>query len=184
MNLDAAWKKVLQQVQTANEDPGHSFRYMDLATVDAENQPVQRTVVLRDFDGKKTFSIFTDARSRKVKHIQGNDQVSLLFYDDDTKLQLSVQGKATLLTNGEKWERYWKEAGSKSPHSYTSAKAPGAIIDEPEDAYEWLQEENKHFCVVRIQAYKMTFLQLDGKRHLRGVQEFVEGQTNSRWIAP
>ena len=48
--------------------------YVQMATVDAENRPHNRTVVFRGFqvdeNGKEAFKMITDARSQKVEHVK------------------------------------------------------------------------------------------------------------------
>lgn len=51
---------------------------MILSTVDQQNRPTQRTVLLKFFD-KHGFVFFTNYGSRKSKHIKDNSHVSLLF---------------------------------------------------------------------------------------------------------
>ena len=49
----------------------HPFRYFSLATVE-ENQPMQRTVVLRKVLKDFTLVFFTDSRSAKVEQLLKN----------------------------------------------------------------------------------------------------------------
>ena len=48
--------------------------YVQMATVDAENRPHNRTVVFRGFqvdeNGKEAFKMITDARSQKVEQVK------------------------------------------------------------------------------------------------------------------
>lgn len=185
MNVSDAWRSVLEQLNQAPDDPGHAFRYVNLATVTADNVPSQRTVVLREFDQEEhILTIFTDARSNKVRQIRNNDSISLLFYDHDEKLQLTIQGQASLITEGDKKMEYWYSSGSKGAHSYTSVKSPGEIIETPDEAYDWNLDSAEYFCVIEIKAEHMEFLQLSGHRHLRSSQFFSEGSWKQHWIAP
>jgi len=184
MTIEEAWGKVLSELNTAAKNPGHAFRYLSLATVGAKDQPSQRTVVLRDFSQNNRFTIYTDARSEKVEDLRNNNSISLLFYDHDQKLQVTVKGKASVLADGEENLKQWLESRSKGAHSYTSVKGPGEVIEKPDEAYEWNLEDPEHFCVIHIEAHSMEFLQLDGHRYLRSSRELTDGSWKEHWIAP
>ncbi len=184
MAIEEAWKKVLNEVSIATEDPGHPFRNLTLATVDNEGVPHQRTVILRDFMKSSEFLIYTDSRSAKVKQISQNNSVSLLFYDDQKKLQLQVNGVASVITNGHLHEEHWNNHGRKRARSFTSVLKPGTILENPEDAYEWNPEDSSCFCIIQIRAREMEFLQLDGHRHLRGFKWLEDEVQQHSWIAP
>ncbi|MEI6038647.1 MAG: pyridoxamine 5'-phosphate oxidase [Actinomycetes bacterium] len=65
---------------------------MVLSTVD-ENQPVSRTVLLKDADNSFTF--FTNYNSRKASEISKNEHVSLLFPWYAMERQVIVLGQAS-----------------------------------------------------------------------------------------
>ncbi|MCC5940415.1 MAG: pyridoxamine 5'-phosphate oxidase family protein [Balneolaceae bacterium] len=124
-SLKKAWNEVLNEVRKAISEAQHPFRYVTLATVDNMNSPQQRMVVLRDFNEKSEFLIYTDSRSDKVAEIMKNNSVSLLFYHSEMRLQLRVTGSAAIIQSGEEFDKEWDSRGSKSPHSYTSVLSPG-----------------------------------------------------------
>ncbi|PKD45157.1 hypothetical protein CWD77_06810 [Rhodohalobacter barkolensis] len=184
MTLAEAWERVLARINEAVTESGHPFRYVTLATVDKNNTPQQRTVVLRDFAKDRMFTIYTDSRSDKVFEIRDNDSVSLLFYDDEIKLQLRVSGSASVVKAGEEYKRNWDTRGSKSPHSYTSVIPPGTVIKSPKEAYHWHLEGSPNFCLIKIEAERMEFLQLDGVKHIRSEKIMGDNEDTEWWIAP
>ncbi|MCC5905682.1 MAG: hypothetical protein JJU13_05735 [Balneolaceae bacterium] len=100
------------------------------------------------------------------------------------RLQLRVTGNAAIIKAGEEFKQNWKDQGSKSPHSYTSVVAPGAEIESPEEAYFWHLENTPNFCLIKIKAIRMEFLQLDGVKHIRAEKIIREKNETIRWIAP
>lgn len=182
-SLTEAWERVLNEVRTAVKSGGHPLRTLTLATLD-EGIPQQRMVVLRDFSDDSVFTIYTDRRSDKVDQILNNESVSLLFYDFQTQLQLRVTGKAMIVNAGEELLQHWNNRGSKNPYSYTSDLAPGTVIENPEEAYRWTQEEPSNFCLIKIAATHMEFLQLDGVKHIRGEKIIRDRKETIRWITP
>ena len=184
LSLPDAWKRVLGRVRTAVEQGNHPFRTIALATMDATGSPRQRMVILRDFKDDSVFTVFTDNRSEKVDQILENRSVSLLFYDADEKLQLRAEGEAVVIHGGEERMRYWNNRGSRNPYSYTSVVAPGTVIENPEEAYRWTEEESLNFSLIKIVATWMEFLQLDGLKHIRAERIIRDHKETIRWIAP
>lgn len=85
--------------QTCNSDiyePGA----MSLATVDADNQPWQRIVLLKLFD-EKGFVFFTNYESRKAQQITINANVSLLFLWHSLGRQVKITGIAEKISTAE-----------------------------------------------------------------------------------
>lgn len=184
MSLKKAWDSVFGRVREAVTDGSHPFRCLSLATADKFNTPRQRTVVLRDFVKRWEFTVYTDSRSEKVSEIFENDSVSLLFYDDDSKLQLRVNGRAFVIKEGEDYKRNWDNVGSKSTHSYTSVITPGSEIESPEEAFDWHLEGTPNFCLIKIVPNRMEFLQLNGVEHIRSEIIIGNQEKKFRWIAP
>jgi len=89
-----AWYK--QTCESDIYEPGA----MSLATVDADNQPWQRVVLLKLFD-EKGFVFFTNYESRKAQQIAGNANVSLLFLWHTTGRQVKITGTAEKVSSAE-----------------------------------------------------------------------------------
>lgn len=66
---------------------------MALATVDAQQRPACRTVLLKYFD-RRGFVFFTNLSSNKSTQIERNSSVALLFFWPDFGRQVSVRGAA------------------------------------------------------------------------------------------
>ena len=66
---------------------------MTLSTVDDDNRPASRTVLLKYFD-QGGFVFFTNLESAKSQQIENNDQVALLFFWSDLGRQVAVRGMA------------------------------------------------------------------------------------------
>ena len=73
---------------------------MILATVAANGQPSQRTVLLKYFD-QKGFVFFTNFESRKAQEIKDNPRVSLLFVWLELERQVMINGRAARITTAE-----------------------------------------------------------------------------------
>ena len=64
-----------------------------LSTVDSQNRPSSRTVLLKYFD-EKGFVFFTNYESKKAAEIAENPHVALLFFWSDAARQVKVCGTA------------------------------------------------------------------------------------------
>jgi len=66
---------------------------MSVATVDKNNRPSCRTVLLKYFD-EQGFVFFTNLTSNKATQISENENVALLFFWPDLGRQISIRGSA------------------------------------------------------------------------------------------
>jgi pyridoxamine 5'-phosphate oxidase len=66
---------------------------VSISTVDAENRPSSRTVLLKYFD-ERGFVFFTNFESSKASDIETNPNVSLLFFWSDAARQVKIRGTA------------------------------------------------------------------------------------------
>jgi pyridoxamine 5'-phosphate oxidase len=73
---------------------------MILATVGADGQPSQRTVLLKYFDSDG-FVFFTNYGSRKATEIAGNSKVSLLFVWLELERQIIISGTASRISTAD-----------------------------------------------------------------------------------
>ncbi len=89
------FKQWLQQcIDVSMPDP----TAMTVATVDENNRPFQRIVLLKSFD-EKGFVFYTNLGSRKAIHIQNNNQVSLHFPWHNLERQIHIVGHAEKLSS-------------------------------------------------------------------------------------
>lgn len=103
------------QRQDLRDDPVQQFEFwfqqackaellepnaMILATVTAQGEPTQRTVLLKYFD-REGLVFFTNYDSRKAQQIQGNPNVSVLFPWYGLERQVHINGTATKISTAE-----------------------------------------------------------------------------------
>ena len=78
---------------------------MALATVNSENQPSARTVLLKDVSGGG-FSFFTNYNSHKAQDIENNNKVSANFFWPQLEQQVCIEGVAEKISREES-EKYF-----------------------------------------------------------------------------
>ena len=186
--IKSEWKNINLGIQKAKHDY-HSFVFSTVS----KNSPDSRTVILRDFDENKPAIWFhSDRRSKKILHLEENENVSALFYDKSRKVQLRINGIADIEEDIEHNKKIWDSMRPESKLCYMGPYAPSQKISqfEPntlEKSAHDLDKEDEHlglsrFCRIRIKIKKLDWIKLDYKGHQR--LEFKFGKrTKTQWIA-
>lgn len=142
----------------------HPFRYPSLGSIE-NNSPTQRTVVLRDTTKDFELIMFTDERSDKIKQLEINPNASLLFYHPKKLLQVKVEGQMKIIRSGKEYEDYWSRVQGKSQKDFITKNPPGTSIDNPDEVD--YNENEHHFCLLKLVPEQMEFLQLKRPNHIR-----------------
>ena len=186
--IKSEWKNINLGIQKAKHDY-HSFVFSTVS----KNSPDSRTVILRDFDEHKPAIWFhSDRRSKKILHLEENENVSALFYDKSRKVQLRINGIADIEEDIEHNKKIWDSMKPESKLCYMGPYAPSQKISqfEPntlEKSAHDLDKEDEHlglsrFCRIRITIKKLDWLKLDYNGHQR--LEFKFGKkVKTQWIA-
>ena len=186
--IKSEWKNINLGIQKAKHDY-HSFVFSTVL----KNSPDSRTVILRDFDEHKpAIWLHSDRRSKKILHLEENENVSALFYDKSRKVQLRINGIADIEDDIEHNKKIWNSMRPESKLCYMGPYAPSQKISQFEpnilkkSAHD-LDQEDEHlglsrFCRIRIKIKKLDWLKLDYKGHQR--LEFKFGKKiKTQWIA-
>ena len=186
--IKSEWENINLGIQKAKHDY-HSFVFSTVS----KNSPDSRTVILRDFDEHKPAIWFhSDIRSKKILHLEENENVSALFYDKSRKVQLRINGIADIEEDIEHNKKIWDSMRPESKLCYMGPYAPSQKINQFEpntlkkSAHD-LDKEDEHlglsrFCRIRIKIKKLDWFKLDYKGHQR--LEFKFGKKiKTQWIA-
>ena len=186
--IKSEWKNINLGIQKAKHDY-HSFVFSTVS----KNSPDSRTVILRDFDEHKPAIWFhSDRRSKKILHLEENENVSALFYDKSKKVQLRINGIADIENDIEHNKKVWDSMRPESKLCYMGPYAPSKKINQFEpntlkkSAHDLDKEDENlglsRFCRIRIKIKKLDWLKLDYKGHQR--LEFKFGKKiKTQWIA-
>ena len=71
---------------------------LTLATVDSNNQPSARTLLLK-YINEEGFTFFTNYNSNKGKDIEGNSKAGIVFFWPELQRQVNIQGTIKKTTN-------------------------------------------------------------------------------------
>ena len=186
--IKSEWENINLGIQKAKHDY-HSFVFSTVS----KNGPDSRTVILRDFDNHKPAIWFhSDRRSKKILHLDENENVSALFYDKSRKVQLRINGIADIEEDTEHNKRIWDSMKPESKLCYMGPYAPSQKINQFEPntlkkSASDLDKKDEHlglsrFCRIRIKIKELDWLKLDYKGHQR--LEFKFGKkVKTQWIA-
>lgn len=92
----APWRPVLARALHRNRARPYC-RYLQLATINANGKPSNRTVVFRGFVDTD-LQMVTDGRSEKVQQIQAYPWAEVCWYFTVTREQFRIAGKLTLIS--------------------------------------------------------------------------------------
>lgn len=166
------------------------FHLPALATVSADGCPRIRTVVLRAADDASgTLRFHCDRRSGKAAEISRHPACALTAYDAAEKIQIRIEGRATLHTDDALAELAWAGSRAMSRVCYGAEPGPGTALPTG-DAYVVPDEADAaalgrpHFAAVLVRAERLELLYLDRRGHRRaGWRRDGEGWEGA-WLAP
>ncbi len=167
------------------------FHQMTVATIGLDGRPRLRTVVLRGCDvATRKLRFHTDNRSDKINEIRRDNRVGLHFYDATAKIQLRIEGLATLHTDDAFADAAWAKAQIMSRQCYGIAPGPGTPLENGGDfALPALTDESTaagraFFCVAMIEVQSLEWLFLAASGHRRARFTHAADGSTSQWLAP
>mgnify|MGYP001814971768 FL=1 len=93
-----------------------------ISTVDGENRPSSRTVLLKYFD-ETGFVFFTNFESKKSEHIGANPHVALLFFWSDAARQVKIRGTAEKIPVSETLKYFMSRPRGSQIGAWVSAQS-------------------------------------------------------------
>ncbi len=155
-----------------------------------------RVMVLRDYDAStSTLRFHTDARAPKVNVIEEDPRVSVLLYDQPSKIQIRASGVGRIERDSVLAQRAWDKSDNFARRCYLGA-GPGSHSDsatsglpaqfegiEPTD--EELIPARPNFAILLVELTKIDWFYLAHTGHVRAQFEKDEsGEWAGRWVAP
>ncbi len=176
------FNEIKEELQKGVSNSNHPFKFGVLGTVDANNAPKLRTVVLRNISDELVFSFYTDERSSKINHIQNNNKVSLLFYHPEKLLQLKINGTAIIKNEEDTKQKTWAILHPNAKKDYTTHLAPGSFINNPNEL-EYLTN-NHFFIAIAIIPDSIEYLKIEKPQHTRVLFTKEKDSWKSNFMVP
>lgn len=168
----APWRQIITGVLHRNRKQPFS-RYFQLATVQTDGYPANRTVVFRGFlNETNQLKIIVDSRSQKIEQIQHQPFAEACWYFTETREQFRLAGKLTLIgadcddtsvlnARTSTWQELSDNARIQFAWAYPGKERanPEAFAPPQPDAAKPLPE----FCLLLLDPVKVDHLQLRGE---------------------
>ena len=184
--LDYALTKIISAINGRDDD----LHIFNLVTVDENNNPNTRNVVIRAFSKEDlTVRFHTDKRSKKISDILNNNNINLLSYDRVDKLQIRINAKAKSINSEEVLLDIWNAMYPMSRECYRVIESPGNEIASLNDI-EFQREDEEgingfdNFSAILCDINSIEILYLHHAGHLRANYKNNNGKLDGKWIVP
>ena len=189
-SLELALENALNKLQKGVKKRNDDLHLLNVVTVDEQNRPNTRNVVLRDFSIENlTLRFHTDKRSSKIKDIKLNKDICLIGYDKRAKLQIRIDAEAYSIDNEEILLEIWQKMYPMSRECYRVAKSPGDKIESLAEIK--FNDENDsnlvgfdNFVAVQCNIKSMEILYLSHTGHIRAKYINDNGILKGEWLVP
>ncbi len=183
--LDDAWGELVRGA-TSRRAGCHT---VTLATTGLDGVPELRTVVLRHASpSERTLRIHTDIRARKVAEVMARPAVAVLAYCATRKLQIRVNGTATVHHNDDIARSAWEKTQAMSRRCYRILLGPGTVLADPSDEPE-VPDEPLHpdhgfeaFAVVKIHVSRLEWVALAFEANRRARYTWDQDRMTATWL--
>lgn len=154
-----------------------------------------RVMVLREFDSEAwTLRFHTDTRAPKVKPIETDPRMAVLFYDKGAKIQIRVRGNGRVLRDDDVTKQAWATGTNFARRCYLG-DGPGVVADAPtsglpaefegvEPNDEQLEPAWDNFSVLIVELQKLDWLYLAHTGHVRAQFSRDGAGWSGRWVSP
>lgn len=189
--FDDIWRMLIE----GSRDRDDPFHHMVVGT-SGDGGAGLRTVILRLADpGSFTLFFHTDIRTDKVREIERDNRLSLLFYDPRRKVQVRASATATIHYQDEVARHRWNASSLSSRRCYLAPLRPGQEVaamshNLPEDllshnpSRERSEAGFENFCAVACEISDIDWLYLRGEGHMRARFSLAQGEWRKTWVAP
>ncbi|MFP4370117.1 MAG: pyridoxamine 5'-phosphate oxidase family protein [Candidatus Kapaibacterium sp.] len=187
--------KLWHMIEDSLEKDDDPLHYPVFATVNGE-EPSMRKICLRDVSiPKRKLYFHTDIRSDKIDQLRNDQHCSFLFYSKEDQIQARMWGNVKVHYDDSLADRSWDDTGLFSRKYYLREHPPGSVSKKPDsglpdfvgkNAYtaEHSEAGRKYFAVIESQIYRIDFLYLRDKGHIRSVYKWDNGGFHPQWLIP
>lgn len=185
--LEAVLKDITERLHRAARDRRSAMHMPVVGTGDGD----LRIMVLRACDPDfAQLRFHTDVRSNKVRSISDREQVSLLAYDPEAKVQIRAQGTGRVELVGPAVDAAWAQADAYARRCYLAEAGPGTEIAEPASGLpaalegirpteEQLVPARKNFAILLLALTSLDWLYLAHNGHRRA--KFSRSEPGQPW---
>lgn len=182
----APWRPILARALHRNRARAYC-RYLQLATIDAEGRPSNRTVVFRGFVDD-ALQIVTDGRSEKVQHIQVCPWAEICWYFTITREQFRIAGKLTLISPEDSSNirlNAWQALSANARQQfYWPHPGQNRADAEAFEAVDPAEQPPDSFYVLLFAAERVDYLNLKGNPQDRHIYNYSQNSWSVTAVNP
>lgn len=168
----APWRSQISRALHLNRSKPYS-RYIQLATVNPQGLPTNRTVVFRGFlDNSNQLQIITDLRSEKVTHIKHQPWGEICWYFTKTREQFRIAGNIILISADfpefsllQQRKQVWQKLSDSARAQFAWAYPKESRIKDQEAFVNTLPSDSEpleNFCLLLFNPQTVDHLELKG----------------------
>jgi hypothetical protein len=190
LDLKKSLEFVFSNLEKGVTERGHQFHLLVLGTIDKNNRPQNRNVVLRKVDMTNSLIRFhTDIRSNKIIDIKNNSSISLLGYDKVNKLQVRLTANAIVEESKEVLSDVWSKMYPMSRECYRVKDAPGKVVASRDEVLFEDEGNDKlngfeNFVIINCHISSIETLFLHSSGHVRAKYIYENGAFHGEWLVP
>tara|TARA_B100001057_G_scaffold57681_1_gene51132 strand:- start:5078 stop:5683 length:606 start_codon:yes stop_codon:yes gene_type:complete len=190
LDLKKSLDFVFSNLEKGVTERGHHFHLLVLGTIDKDNRPQNRNVVLRKVDKANSLVRFhTDIRSNKIIDIKNNSSISLLGYDKANKLQIRLTANAIIEESKEVLFDVWSKMYPMSRECYRVKEAPGKVVTSREEVLFENEGNDKlngfeNFVIINCHISTIETLYLHSAGHVRAKYIYKKEAFHGEWLVP
>lgn len=185
----APWRSAIAHALDRNRSLVYA-RYLQLATVQPNGRPANRTLVFRNFlEDTNQLKFIIDSRSAKADQIQQQPWAEVCWYFPNTREQFRITGCLTLVGNDDSHQNLqparisiWQELSDATrlqfawPHpGKPRVETPEAFAPPAPDSVQPLP----NFCLLLLDPVQVDHLELQGEPQNR---KFYRRDENQEWF--
>lgn len=155
--INDLFSETWKELKCAVIDRNHPFRVCTLASFEEPGKIKQRMVNLREVTIDNTLLFYTDVRSFKVSQLKNKPHGSVVFYNPDSQLQISLRGKVEVHEDDELCEEHKFKIDGRSVQDYNTKYSPGKKIKNPMDV---ARTDDLNFAVLELFPEHVEYLKL------------------------
>ena len=176
----SALKDVLKSLESSPES-----RFAQLATIDVEGRPTNRTLVFRRFTNENELVFTTDARSKKAEQLEETPWAELCWWFPPRREQFRIQGRA-YLSDGSDFAEFalarseiWNELKEAAKRSFTWPVPGQRLADSSEFLVPVPESIPPHFSLLLLRPERVDHLDLQPDPHHREIH--TRDASGLRW---
>lgn len=183
-DLDATRHAAFALLSRGVADRRHPFHTPVLGTVGRDGEPRLRTLVLRGFDAAtRSLRLHTDRRAGKAADIAAQPRACLLGYDPAQRVQIRLEGHATLHADDAVADAGWAASRDFSRMCYAIEPGPGRPVVAPPPAPLDPEAGRPNFAVILLRFDRLEWLWLAADGHQRALFDW-QGDPGAAWLVP